>query len=211
MKRAAFVAYASLLCVPLVAFAQQGAIVTVLQGAVTVEQETPVPRPAAVLIKLRAGDKLQLARDATVQLVYFDNGRQETWRGAARLEVGAGESTASGGTPEPEVKQLPQMLVRQLVKTPTADSSGRVGAVRLRHIIAPDAEEKLEKNYAELRAQTEAADRTPELYLLAGLFELKRYERIEALLGDWEKEAPAEASVAAMQQHYRVAIREARK
>ena len=208
MNRAALV---SLLCAPLIAFAQQGAIVTVLQGAVTVEQDAPVPRPAAVLIKLRAGDKLQLARDATVQLVYFGNGRQETWRGAARLEIGTGESTASGGTPEPEIKQLPQMLVRQLVKTPTADNSGRIGAVRLRSIVAPDAVEKLEKNYAELRTQAEAADRTPELYLLAGLFELKRYEQIEALLGEWEREAPGDASVAAMQQHYREAMREAGK
>ena len=200
-----------LLCAAAPALAQQGAIITVLQGRVTVEQQAPVPQPAVALARVRPGDKLRLESDAVLQLVYFQNARQESWRGAARLEVGEEESRAIGSSAQPTVKQLPQMLVRQLVKTPTAEGSGKVGAVRLRSVTPPDAAAKLDQNYNQLRQQAEASDRTPELYLLAGLFELKNFERIEASLKQWQQATPADPVLAAMAEHYRGAIRAAAK
>lgn len=203
---------AGLICAVLVAlpaWAQQGAIITVLQGRVTAEQGTPAPVMASALMKLRTGDRLQLAPDATLQLVYFENGRQETWKGAARFEVGEGESRTAAGS-APQVKQLPMMLVRQLVKTPAADATGRVGAVRMRSIAPPDAAAKLEAGYRELRAQAEAEDRTPELYFLAGLFELREFARIEALLEEWTRASPSDAGLASLRQHYTGAIEGAR-
>ena len=101
------------------------------------------------------------------------------------------------------------MLVRQLVKTPTAEGSGKVGAVRLRSVVPPDAAQKLDDNYALLRREAEASDRTPELYLLAGLFELKNFARIEGSLKQWQEKAPADPVLAAMAEHYRGAIRAA--
>lgn len=193
------------------ALAQQGAIITALQGRVTVEaQGTPAPAPAAAFAKLRTGDKLQLAADASVQLVYFSNGRQESWRGAARFDVGDAESAAAGGAKPAEVKTLPAMLVRQLVKTPTADASGRIGAVRMRSITPPDAVAKLEENYKGLREQLPASDRTPELYLMAGLFELKEYDRIEATLKRMAEGGANDADFASMRDHYLAAVRDAR-
>ena len=190
-------------------FAQQGAIITALQGRVTVEQQAPVPQAAVALARVRPGDKLRLESDSILQLVYFQNARQESWRGAGRIEVGEEESRALGSSLQPAVKQLPPMLVRQLVKTPTAESAGKVGAVRLRSITPPDAERKLDENYRQLRQQAESVDRTPELYLLAGLFELKQYARIEASLREWQAAAPKDAVLAAMAEHYRGAIRAA--
>ena len=197
-----------LLCVP--AFAQQGAIITALQGRVTFEQDAPVPRPAAAFARLHPGDKLQLAADGGVQIVYFQTGRQESWRGPVRLDVGEGESKAPAGAAGPQVRVLPAMLVRQLVKTPTADAAGRVGAVRMRSIVPPDAGAKLEENFEGLKRQTEAGDRTPELYLLAGLYELKEFDRIEALLRKWGEESPGDAGLAAMREHYTQAILDAK-
>ena len=175
----------------------------------TVEQEPPVPQAAVALARLRPGDKLRLDADAVVQLVYFQNARQESWRGSVRLEVGEEQSRALGSSTQPAVKQLPPMLVRQLVKTPTAEGTGKVGAVRLRSITPPDAAEKLDENYRQLRQQSDATDRTPELYLLAGLFELKNYARIEASLKQWQDASPKDTVLAAMAVHYRGAIRAA--
>jgi hypothetical protein len=200
---------AALLLLAAPAMAQQGAIITALQGQVTLEQEAPAPRPAAAFTRLRTGDKVQLGADGALQIVYFQSARQESWHGAVRLEIGEGESRASSGA-TPQVRQLPAMLVRQLVKTPTADASGRVGAVRMRSIVPPDAAAKLEENYEGLRRQTDAADRTPELYLLAGLYELKEYERIEGLLRKWAQSAPEDPELTAMREHYSQAIRDAR-
>ena len=193
------------------AFAQQGAIITALQGRVTVEQQAPVPQVAVALARVRPGDKLQLDADSVLQLVYFQNARQESWRGAGRIEVGEEESRALGSSMQPAVKQLPAMLVRQLVKTPTAEGAGKVGAVRLRSVTPPDAEQKLDQNYKQLRQQAESSDRTPELYLLAGLFELKQYGRIEASLKQWQDATPKDPVLAAMAEHYRGAIRAAAK
>ena len=159
---------------------------------------------------MESGDKLQLGADAVLQVVYFGNGRQESWRGAARFEIGDTESKPAAGAAPAEVKQLPQMLVRQLVKTPTADASGRIGAVRMRSIAPPDAAQKLEDNYKGLREQMPAADRTPELYLLAGLFELKEYDRVEALLKRWSDAGASDADFVAMREHYTAAVRDAR-
>ena len=189
--------------------AQQGAIITALQGQVTLEQEAPAPRLAAAFTRLRVGDRVQVGADGALQMVYFQSARQESWQGSVRLEIGDGESKATGGA-APQVRQLPAMLVRQLVKTPTADASGRVGAVRMRSIVPPDAAAKLEENYEGLKRQTDAADRTPELYLLAGLYELKEYERIEGLLRRWTESAPGDAELAAMREHYTQAISDAR-
>ena len=191
------------------ALAQQGAIITALQGQVTFEQDTPVPRPAAAFARLRPGDKLQLAAGGAVQIVYFQTARQESWHGPVRLEVGEGQSGAVGDVAA-QVRQLPPMLVRQLVKTPTADASGRVGAVRMRSIVPPDAAAKLEENYEALRRQTDAGDRSPQLYLLAGLYELKEYDRIESRLREWLASTPGDAELAAMRDHYALAIRDAR-
>ena len=199
-----------LACVALPALAQQGAIITALQGQVTFEQDTPVPRPAAAFARLRPGDKLQLAADGGLQIVYFQSARQESWRGPVRLEVGETESKAPSGAAAPVVRELPAMLVRQLVKTPSADAAGRVGAVRMRSIVPPDAAAKLEENFEGLKKQTTASDRTPELYLLAGLYELKEYDRIEALLGKWLEAAPGDADLVAMRGHYSQASRDAR-
>ena len=191
--------------------AQQGAIITVLQGSVTVEQGAPVPKPAVVFLKLQVGDRLQLPADAVLQLVYFQNGRQETWRQAGRFEIGEEESKAAGALSPASVKQLPPMLVRQLIKTPTADTGVKVGALRLRSVAPPDAMTKLETNYAELRSQADPTDRTPELYLLAGLFELKQYERIESALGEWQRAQPLDAAMTAIADHYRAAMQSAPK
>jgi len=198
----------SLLLIALPAFAQQGAIITALQGDVSVVREESPARPAAAFQRLNEADRLELRANSLVQVVYFQSGRQESWRGPARLEVGERESKALSGGEPAQVRALPPMLVRQLVKTPTADASGRIGAVRMRSIVPPDAAKKLEQNYAELKAQAPAGDWNAELYLLAGLYELKEFGRMQALLAQWKEAAPDDPGLEALRQHFLRAINE---
>ena len=59
---------------------------------------------------------MTLAPDSQLQVVYFENGRHETWRGAGSLEVAETESRAHD-LPKPEVKVLPEVMVKQIAKT----------------------------------------------------------------------------------------------
>jgi hypothetical protein len=138
-------------------------LVTSITGRVLLQEEKAASE-LKPFVKLRAGDRLTLEGAARLQVVYFDGGRQETWQGAGQLEIGARAGNALKGGLQPEVKVLPAILVKQLSKTPSADDGVKAGMVRMRSMPTGGTLESLEKNYAELRKQADAADHNPELY-----------------------------------------------
>lgn len=152
--------------------------------------------------KLRPGDLLALEDNASVRIVFFSSQRQESWQGVGRVEIGS-DRARGAGLSEPEVKVLPEIMVRQIAKTPSFDSHGRAGAVRLRSISTPEAIAKLDSNYKQLRANTAAEDINPEIFLLSGLLELRQLDRIEGVLSDLKTSHPGnmEASVLASLYH----------
>jgi hypothetical protein len=162
------------------------ALITGLQGKVTRAAITG-PGVVEAFVKLKQGDVLRLEKGSSVKLVYFEGGRQETWGGEGRLEIGTSESKGSG-LPEPEVKILPAVLVKQIAKTPSLDSQGRAGVMRLRAIGAPspDALAKLEAEYDRMRLELGRNDLNADMFLLAGLLELKELERLENVLKEVE-------------------------
>ncbi|MGE5385203.1 MAG: hypothetical protein ACM3SV_04860 [Betaproteobacteria bacterium] len=66
--------------------------------------------------------------------------------------------------------------------------------------------EKLDKKYRQLRADTPANDLTPEIFLLAGLFDLKAYSRIETELQRISDAFPNDAVGTALRDTYQRAI-----
>ena len=165
------------------------ALVTALEGNVARVVEG-ARQPMQSFVKLKEGDQLTLDKDARIQLVFFESRRQESWQGAGKLEVTLMEGRGTN-LPEPQVKVLPAVLVKQISKTPTLDSQGRAGAVRLRAIPTPSALAKLDSDYKQLRAETtDRDDLNPELFLLSGLLEMRQLERIEQVLGELKTSHP---------------------
>lgn len=70
--------------------------------------------------------------------------------------------------------------------------------------------EKLEGKYRQLRSETPANDLTPEIFLLAGLFDLKAYARIETELQRISGTFPNDGVAAALRDTYQRAIAEAK-
>jgi len=138
-------------------------------------------RPAVPFYKVSAGDKLVLIANSRMQMVYFSNGRQEVWRGMGEVEVGNLESKSSL---QPDVKQLPPLVVNQLAKTPAAGQHGKTGMVRVRSLAKRDASH-IEKQYRELKATAAADDTTPEVFFLSGLIEIRDFSRARKLLADY--------------------------
>lgn len=200
------VALAWALSAPALLAASEAALVTAVTGQVGLSAHD-IRQPLQAFVKLHEGDQLTLAQDASVRLVYLESRRQESWTGPGRLEVGS-VASQSQGLPAPQVQLLPEFLVRQIARTPGPVSQGRAGAVRLRSLPEPAA--RVEAEYLALREQSDPADLNPELYRLAGLFELREFGRVEQALAELRERRPADAQVELLAQLYRRAIRDAR-
>ena len=164
--------------------------------------------PLEAFVRLQTGDALALDKDTRLQITYFETGRQETWTGAGKLSIGSAESHANEGL-VPAVKQVPMVIVKQLARTPAIDSQGRAGVIRLRAIATPEAIAKVDANYQQLRANADKSDLNPELYLLAGMFELRQMERVEQALTELTAARPADPEVKLLASLYRRAARDA--
>lgn len=152
--------------------------------------------------RLLEGDKVKLGRDAKVSFVYPRSGRQEDWSGSGVLTTGNGESAIASGKPNLDVKQLPAKVAQQLARTPVSDTSGKAGMVRMRAIASPDNLELLEKQYARMREESPPADRSPEIYFLAGLNDMGMVDRLKQELERMNKAYPGDSTMAALTRSY---------
>lgn len=196
-----------LVCSPV--WADEVALVMSVQGRV-VRLADAVPIAVQAFVKLKEGDKLSLEKDARLQVVYFENGRQETWSGPGRLEMTLREGKASG-LPAAEVKLLPLVMARQLARTPALEGQGRGGVTRLRSVPGPDAMIKLEDTYHELRSRAGPDDLGPEMYLLSGLYDMRELDRVERVIGDLQQDRPKNPEAALLVALYKKAVKNARE
>ena len=74
-------------------------IVTQLSGEATYWNESyqKTQEKAEVFMKIRRGDYFKIAGGGAIQLVYFESGRQETWKGTASFMVGDVQSRVEKG------------------------------------------------------------------------------------------------------------------
>ncbi len=185
-------------------------LVTQLSGDATYwnEDYQKAPEKVQAFMKIRRGDYLGVASGAVVQLVYFQNGRRETWKGPATLIVGEIQSRVEGEKGiqvQPEVSILPTEASQGMRRIPVLMRRARLsrsGGMQVRgpgeasqKTIIPNSEERAEiamarETYQKLRKQTKADDITPELNLLAALADYEQYEEMEKLIKDALKIQP---------------------
>lgn len=183
-------------------------MITAINGNVSLV--TPQGRqPLQAFAKLKRGDLLALD-NASIRLIYFESGRQESWRGTGRLET-LSDAGRAFGLPNPDVKILSKTVVSQIARTPAPDRQGRIEAKRLRVIATPEAIAKLDNAYRQMRMEAVRGDLNPELYLLSGLFEMREFDRVEQVLVDLQKSRPGDMEVGLMVALYQKAIRNSRE
>jgi hypothetical protein len=159
--------------------------------------------PLAAFSKLRNGDQLMLGADAKLQIVYFDSGRQETWSGMCSLAIGERASNAKD-CQTPAVKQLAESILAALQRTPDLiiDIRNRSGLVRVRAFGPEEQVKAAEQQYRVLRAQTDDADITPELYLFSRQWALQQTTTIADTLAIMAKRQPDSNEVATLRAKY---------
>lgn len=193
-----------LLALPATAQEDRGALVTALEGRVSRIHGTD-KKPLVAFERLEAGELLTLDA-ARLTLVFFATGQQESHQGSGRLEVGPGEGKPFGLAP-PQIKKLPDFLVKQIARTPTLVAQGRAGVTRLRAIATPEAIAKVDQSYRRMRMEALANDLNPEIYRLSALFEMKAYDAVDAAVRDLEQSRPRHGEAALLVSLYRKALR----
>ena len=185
------------------------ALVTALSGKV-VRIEGGRREPLQAFVKLRQGDFLALEEGARIELVFFSSRRQEDWRGTGRLEIAEDGGRGLGLEP-PAQKTLPDVMVRQMAKTPALDSQGRAGVVRLRAFATPEALARLENDYRRMRMEVARNDLNPEIFLLASLLEMRQADRLEAALSDLQMSHQGNTEAGLLVSLYRRALKDLRE
>lgn len=184
------------------------AMVTLFKGQGTLLAEQDRPGPIVPFMKLRRGDRLELAEGSRLRILYAANGRQETWTGKALIEVGGGESLARTASAPPEVKQLPAAALMRLAQAPAVlnDLRNRTGMVMVRSGGLLEKIREIEAVYEQMRRNAAPDDVTPELYLVSGLHDLQLYRDMEEILADIVSRQPDNAEARAIMENLRKAL-----
>ncbi len=180
-------------------------LVTAASGGIVLETGSG-KLPLEAYVRLHPGDRLTLPGAATLGLLYVGSGRLESWQGAGSIRIGDEGGKAVAGKPALKVRQLPAEVARQMNRMPTTSQEGRVGMLRMRTVPPLDAIARVEREYAALRDAATGSDLTPEIYLLAGLFDLRQYERLKNELTRIERDFPQHPGVASLRQLYGQAL-----
>jgi len=191
-------------------------LITKLTGEAIYWNQGENRKPARVqaFMKVRQGDHLKLPAAASLTLLYFASGRQETWKGPATLMAGDKESAAVGDQktrPQPEVKILPAKATKQMAGAPllcptSLSKSGVIQTMGPKRESAPktaaplssEAQRKIkeaEKVYRDLKKATAADDVTPELYFLGVLAEYKQYPEMAKMVDTMLQKRPGDAAL----------------
>ena len=109
-------------------------LVNMLNGDVSYVSDGAAAAKAKPFMKVRQGDRFTLPAGAQVRVVYFQGGRQETWKGPASFRAGA-QSGEQGSGANPEVSTLPSGVPQKIAQVPELmqiAKLGRSGGVAVR-------------------------------------------------------------------------------
>ena len=176
-----------------------------LSGDVSYASTGAKDSKAQAFMKVRQGDRFNVPAGAQLRVVYFNGGRQETWKGPASFKAGAQKSDPESGQPA-DVTQMPAGVPQKIAQVPELvqiAKLGRSGGIAVRGGGKPgrlSAEQLAEVSqakatYAQLRKGATAEDITPELYLYSVLQDHLLYEDMKTVTDEMVKRQPGNAEV----------------
>jgi hypothetical protein len=180
-------------------------LVNMLSGDVTYASEGAAAKKVQAFMKVRQGDRFTVAAGAQLRVVYFQGGRQETWKGPAAFKAGTQQSDATSGQPA-EVATLPSMVPQKIAQVPDLiqiAKLGRSGGVAVRgsgkqpKLTAEQQAEvtSAKGTYRKMRSESPADDITPELYLYSVLQDYLLYDDMKPVVDEMVKRQPQSSEV----------------
>lgn len=168
-------------------------------------------------MKMRQGDRFTVAAGAQVQVIYFQNGRQETWRGPASFKSGTEYSESLAGTVY-EVANLPLAVPQRIQRIPELIQMAKMGGMQVRGV-TPKQRASLEQqvelaaartSYTQLRQQLPRDDITPELYLFTVLQDYLLYDDMKTVVDEMLRKQPGNREAQELAEWVRVRIQPSR-
>jgi len=206
-------------------------LITRLSGDVTYRNESyqKVPEKAQAFMRIRKGDHFKIPAEAMVQLIYFQSGRKETWKGPVVLVVDDVQSRTKGekgAQTQPEVTILPTEASQTMRRIPILlrrAGLSRSGTMQVRGMdegsqesIPLSKDEQVgitmaKENYRSMRSQTEADDITPEMYLLGVLANYDKFEEMEQVIKEAWKIQPGNPVLKKLEEWVRIQKKQLRE
>lgn len=163
---------------------------------------------AKPFMKVREGDRFNLASGSQIRIVYFQGGRQESFSGPAALTAGAQQSSVQSGA-QPQISTLPSGVPQKISQTPELIQIarlGRTGGVAVRGAnreqrLTPQQQAEVRQarqTYQQFRSTAAADDITPELYLYSVLQDHLLYNDMKPVVDEMAKRQPGNPDVAVM-------------
>ena len=168
-------------------------------------------------MKMRQGDRFTVAAGAQLKVVYFQNGRQETWRGPSGFRSGVEHSEPLAGAVY-EVANFPVGVPQKIQRIPELLQMARLGGIQVRGT-TPKQRASLEQQadvaaarttYAQLRQQVPQDDITPELYLFTVLQDYLLYEDMKSVADEMLRRQPGNQEAQQLAEWARVRIQASR-
>ena len=179
------------------------ALVNLISGDVSYVPRSGIPGKVQPFMKLRDGDRIKLAVDGRVRLVFFEAARQELWAGPASFRVGKTAAEPISGRAA-EARNLPAGVAQGMARIPEAIQASRLGGSRLRSLAPRQTTAGGEQKaalaqaraaYESLRQDMPADDITPEFYLYAALYEFLVYDEMKAVVAEMRRKQPNNVQV----------------
>ncbi|MDB5805828.1 MAG: hypothetical protein JWN73_3150 [Betaproteobacteria bacterium] len=181
-------------------------LVNQLSGDVSYQAGSAAPAKASAFMKVREGDQLTVPDGGLVRIVYFDGGRQETWKGPASFKAGTRQAEAISG--KADVSQVPGGASPKLAQTTEVlqiAKLGRAGGVTVRGVkkdlsTLPPAQQaevaQAKKTYESWKVTAPADDITPEMYYYLVLQDYMLYEEMRGVVKSMQTKQPHSQAVA---------------
>lgn len=172
-------------------------LINQLQGDIGYQGTGAASAKAAPFMKVREGDKFTIPDGGVLRIVYFEGGRQETWKGPSSFKAGAKAGEAASG--KAEISQVPGGVPAKLSQTAEViqiAKLGRAGGVTVRgvkpNLTPAQAAEvaQAKKTYESWKSTSAADDITPEMYLYTVLQDFMLYDDMKTVVQTMQGKQP---------------------
>ena len=180
-------------------------LVNLISGDVTFVPHAGPPAKVQPFMKVRDGDRIDVAAGAQVRVVFFEGARQELWAGPAsfRARKTGSESISGKAT---ETMNLPAGVPQRMARVPELINYAKLGGIQVRGLTRQQqvsleqqsALAQAREIYEKMRQDMPAIDITPELYLYSALYEYLVYDEMKKVVVEMRRKQPDNEDVKAL-------------
>lgn len=182
------------------------ALVNMVSGDVSYVPQAGTSGKVQAFMKVRDGDRINVAAGGQVRIVFFEGARQELWIGPASFRAGKTAAEAISGKAA-ETRNLPAGVAQRMARIPELVQYAKLGGGQLRGGLTRQQKASLDQQatlaqaragYEKMRQDMSANDITPELYLYAALYEFLLYDDMKVVVAEMRRKQPDNEDVKAL-------------